>query len=412
MTPTLTGTKKVVTGNHAVSYGAMLARVQVISAYPITPQTQIVELLSEMCANGTLRAKFIKVESEHSAMAALIGASSAGARTFTATSAHGLALMHEMLHWAAGARLPIVMANVNRAMGPPWSVWTDQNDSLSQRDTGWMQIYCESNQEVLDTVIQAYKVAEKVFMPAMLVLDAFVLSHTAEQIEIPDQALVDQYLPPYQPIYKLDVNDPRSFGALAPPDLYMELRYKMHQAMEDSLAEWARADQEFFELFGRRYGLIEPYGTDDADLILVTSGTVTSTAREVIDELRAEGRRVGLLKIRVFRPFPAQLVREALANAQKVAVIDRNISFGMGGIFAQEIKSALYNVKGGPHPQPLSRSSPTGEGRRSRGEGPDLFGFVAGLGGRDITPKVIREIIEYAESHDEPEDLIWVGVKR
>jgi len=390
MTPTLTGTKKVVTGNHAVSYGAMLARVQVISAYPITPQTQIVELLSEMCASGALRAKFIKVESEHSAMAALIGAASAGVRTFTATSAHGLALMHEMLHWAAGARLPIVMADVNRAMGPPWSVWTDQNDSLSQRDTGWMQIYCESNQEVLDTVIEAYKVAEKVLMPAMLVLDAFVLSHTAEQIEIPDQALVDRYLPPYQPIYKLDVNDPRSFGALAPPDVYMELRYKMHQAMEDAVSEWVRADEEFCELFGRRYGLIEPYGADDADCIVVTSGTVTSTAREVIDELRAEGHRVGLLKIRVFRPFPAQLVREALARAAKVAVIDRNIGFGMGGIFAQEIKSALYNAP----------------------QRPRVFGFIAGLGGRDITPKVIREIIEYTESHDEPEDLIWVGVKR
>ncbi len=390
MTPTLTGTKKVVTGNHAVSYGALLARVQVISAYPITPQTQIVELLSEFCATGALRAKFIKVESEHSAMAALIGASSAGARTFTATSAHGLALMHEMLHWAAGARLPIVMANVNRAMGPPWSVWTDQNDSLSQRDTGWMQVYCESNQEVLDTVIQAYKVAEKVLMPAMLVLDAFVLSHTAEPIEIPDQKLVDEYLPPYRPIYKLDVNDPRSFGALAPPDVYMELRYKMHQAMEEALTEWAHADEEFSELFGRRYGSIEPYRADDADLIVVTSGTVTSTAREVIDELRAQGRRVGLLKVRVFRPFPAQLVREALGCAKKVAVIDRNISFGMEGIFAQEIKSALYNAS----------------------ERPPIFGFIAGLGGRDITPTVIREIIDYAESHDEPEDSIWVGVKR
>ena len=390
MTPTFTGTKKVVTGNHAVSYGVMRARVQVISAYPITPQTQIVELLSEMCANGTLRAKFIKVESEHSAMAALIGAASAGARTFTATSAHGLALMHEMLHWAAGARLPIVMANVNRAMGPPWSVWTDQNDSLSQRDTGWMQLYCESNQEVLDTVIHAYKVAERVLMPTMLVLDAFVLSHTAEQVEIPDQALVDRYLPPYQPVYKLDVHDPRSFGALAPPDLYMELRYKMHQAMEDSVAEWARADEEFYELFGRRYGLIEPYRADDAELIVVTSGTVTSTAREVIDELRAEGRRVGLLKIRVFRPFPTLLVREALRSAKKVAVIDRNISFGMGGIFAQELKAALYNSA----------------------ERPPILGFVAGLDGRDITPAVIREIIDYAESRDEPEDLIWVGVKR
>jgi pyruvate/2-oxoacid:ferredoxin oxidoreductase alpha subunit len=389
MTTVLTGTKKVVTGNHAVSYGAMLARVQVISAYPITPQTQVVELLSELCANGALRAKFIKVESEHSAMAALVGAASTGARTFTATSAHGLALMHEMLHWAAGARLPIVMADINRAMGPPWSVWTDQNDSLAQRDTGWMQIYCESNQEVLDTVIQAYKVAERVLMPAMLVLDAFVLSHTAEPVEIPDQVLVDKYLPPYKPLYKLDVTDPRSFGALAPPDVYMELRYKMHQAMEDALEEFARADKEFEKFFGRRYGLIEPYRADDADLIVVTSGTVTSTAREVIDELHAEGRRVGLLKVRLFRPFPKELMRQALSGVAKVAVIDRNISFGLGGIFAQEIKSALYNV----HQRPA------------------IFGFVAGLGGRDITPAVIRQIIDYTENHDEPEDLIWIGVK-
>lgn len=392
MTPLLTGTKKVVTGNHAVSYGAMLSRVQVISAYPITPQTQVVELLSELCANGALRAKFIKVESEHSAMAALVGAASAGVRTFTATSAHGLALMHEMLHWAAGARLPIVMADINRAMGPPWSVWTDQNDSLAQRDTGWMQIYCESNQEVLDTVIQAYRVAERVLMPAMLVLDAFVLSHTAEAVEIPEQEVVDHYLPPYKPLYKLDVNDPRSFGALAPPDVYMELRYKMHHAMEEALGEWARADEEYEKLFGRRYGLIEPYHTDDADLVIITSGTVTSTAREVIDELRAEGRRVGLLKIRLFRPFPKELIRQALSGVAKVAVIDRNISFGMGGIFAQEIKSALYNL-----PESVR---------------PPIFGFVSGLGGRDITPAIIRQIIDYADSRNQPEDLIWIGVKR
>ncbi len=384
-----TSTKKVITGNHAVSYGAMLSRVQVISAYPITPQTQIVELLSEFCANGTLSARFIKVESEHSAMAALIGASSAGARAFTATSSHGLALMHEMLHWAAGARLPIVMADVNRAMGPPWSVWTDQNDSLSQRDTGWMQLYCESNQEVLDSVICAYKVAEKVLLPVMLVLDAFVLSHTAEPVEIPDQELVDRYLPPFRPLYRLDVNNPHAFGGLAPPETYMELRYQMQQSMEQALSEWERADEEYGELFGRRYGLIEPYHTEDADLVLVTSSTVTSTARVVIDELREQGQRVGLLKIRLFRPFPSEAVRHALRGARKVAVIDRNISFGAGGIFAQEIKSALHNHRGLP-----------------------IFGLVAGLGGRDITPATIQEIIQYAQAHDEPEDLVWIGVKR
>ncbi|MBC7260791.1 MAG: pyruvate ferredoxin oxidoreductase, partial [Chloroflexi bacterium] len=191
--------EKVIMGNHAVSYGVQLARVQVIAAYPITPQTQVVEMLSEFCAEGLLDAKFIKVESEHSVMAAVVGASIAGARAFTATSSHGLALMHEVLHWASGGRLPIVLANVNRALGPGWNVWTEQTDSLAQRDTGWIQFYCETNQEVLDMVIQAYKIAETVLLPVMLVLDAFVLSHTEEPVDIPDQATVDQFLPPYQP---------------------------------------------------------------------------------------------------------------------------------------------------------------------------------------------------------------------
>lgn len=382
------GTRKVVTGNHAVSYGVLRSRAQVISAYPITPQTQVVELLSQFCSLGKLNARFIKVESEHSAMAALVGAASTGARTFTATSSHGLALMHEMLHWAAGARLPVVLANVNRAMGPPWSVWTDQNDSLSQRDTGWMQIYCESNQEVLDSVIQAYRVAEAVSLPAMLVLDAFVLSHTAEPVEIPHQELVDEYLPPYEPRYKLDAEAPRAFGGLAPPELYMEFRVKLQRAMERALDEFERADREYQELFGRRYGLVEPYRTDDARLVLVTSSTVTGTAREVVDQLRAEGRQVGLLKVRVFRPFPAEAVCRALAGARRVAVIDRNVGFGVGGIFAQEVRAALFNRLQLP-----------------------VFGFVAGLGGRDVTPETIREIINQAEARDRPEDLIWWGVR-
>jgi len=385
---TLVGTKKVITGNHAVSYGALLARVQVISAYPITPQTQVVELLSEFCAEGVLRAEFIKVESEHSAMAALIGASAAGARAFTATSSQGLLLMHEMLHWAAGARLPIVMANINRAIAPPWSIWTDQNDSLAQRDTGWIQIYCESNQEVLDSVIQAYRVAEEVSLPAMLVLDAFVLSHTAEPVEIPPQELVDRYLPPYRPQYKLDVSEPHAFGGLAPPEVYMEMRLKMEQAMERALEVFEASDNEFYEHFGRRYGLIEPYRLEGAEIVLITSGTTTSTARQAVDELRDEGRKVGLIKIRVLRPFPKGHLLQALEGAKKVAVIDRNIGLGAGGIFAQEVKATLYNHIKVP-----------------------VFGFIAGLGGRDITPQTIREIIDYTETHDEPEDLIWIGVK-
>ncbi|MCX5911365.1 MAG: hypothetical protein NTV04_05500 [Deltaproteobacteria bacterium] len=213
--------KKIMVGNHAVSWGVMLSRAEVISAYPITPQTSIVEELSVLCADGRLKAKFIPVESEHSAMACVIGASAAGVRTFTATSSQGLALMHEMLHWASGSRLPIVMANVNRSLGAPFNIWGEQSDSLSQRDTGWLQLYCESNQEVLDTVIQAFKIAEKVLLPVMVVLDAFVLSHTAEPVDIPDSSIVDQFLPSFKPEFRIDPQNPRSFACFLAPDFFM-----------------------------------------------------------------------------------------------------------------------------------------------------------------------------------------------
>jgi len=381
--------KKVVMGNHAVSHGVKASEVKVISAYPITPQTHIVELLSEMCANGELDAKFIKVESEHSAMAAVIGASAAGSRTFTATSSQGLLLMHEMLHWAVGARLPIVLANVNRAVGPPWSIWTDQNDSLSQRDVGWLQIYCESNQETQDTVPQAFKIAEELQMPVMLVMDAFFLSHTYEIVDLIEKEQVRKFLPPYKPEIKIDTADQHSFGNLAGPENYMELRYMIQKAMERGLDVIKRVDKEFKEVFGRGYGLIEPYRCDDAETILVTSGTVASTTKAVIDELRDEGVKVGSLKIRVFRPFPIEEVFAVLSKAKKVAVIDRNISFGAHGIFYQEIKSALYGRTDIP-----------------------ILGYIAGLGGRDITPKVVREIADKAIGDKDPERYInWIGVK-
>ncbi|MEO0072072.1 MAG: pyruvate ferredoxin oxidoreductase [candidate division WOR-3 bacterium] len=382
--------KKVVTGNHAVSFGVKLARAQVIAAYPITPQTQVVELLSEFCASGKLNAKFIKVESEHSAMAACISASASGARAFTATSAHGLALMHEMLHWAVGARTPVVMANINRAMGPGWSVWTDQNDSLSQRDVGWIQIYCESNQEVLDTTIQAFKIAERVLLPVMLVLDAFVLSHTSEPVDIPEQELVDEFLPPYNLKTKLDINNPRAYGGLTNPDHYYELRYKIQKAHNEALVVIKEVCDEYQRYFGRQYGLVEAYRCEDAKVILVTSGTITSTARLVIDEMREEGRKVGLLKYRVFRPTPRELLRDILYRAQKICVIDRNLSFGHGGIFAQEIKSVLYGLPAAP----------------------PVYSFVIGLGGRDVTPKDIREMIEYTYKEEIPtESIIYRGVR-
>lgn len=382
--------KRVITGNHAVSYGALVSRVEVIAAYPITPQTSIIELLSEFCASGKLKAKFIKVESEHSAMAACIGASITGARAFTATSAQGLALMHELLHWAAGGRLPIVLANVNRAMAPGWSVWTDQNDSLSQRDTGWMQVYCESNQEVLDSVIQGFKIAEQVSIPLMLVLDAFVLSHTSEPVDIPEPEEVDKFLSPYKPKYKIDLQDPHAFGGLLSPDHYMEERYMLQRDMEKAVEVAKGIDREFGEIFGRRYGIIEPYRCEDAEIVMVTSATITGTARTVIDKLRNEGKRVGLLKIRLFRPFPRDDIKEILLKAEKVLVVDRNISYGVGGIFFQEIKAALYN-------EPIR---------------PPIFGFITGLGGRDVTPEILEEMIEWTETHNKPEEpILWRGVK-
>lgn len=383
--------KKVIEGSHAVSYGVMLSKVQVICAYPITPQTHIVEKLSELCASGELPAKFLMVESEHSAMAGCIGASAVGVRAFTASSSQGLALMHELLHWASGARLPIVMANVNRALGAPWNIWCDQTDSLSQRDTGWLQFYCESSQEAVDTIIQCYKISEKVSLPSMVILDAFYLSHTFEPVNIPDPERVDRFLPPYEPKYKVDPKDPRSFSGLTPPDFFTELRYQTQQAMEEAKRVILQVDEEYQTLFGRRYGLIEGYRLEDAELVLITSGTVAGTTREVVDQYRDEGKPVGMLRMRTFRPFPSEEIRRALKGVPKVAVIDRNISFGMGGIFAEEVRSVFCN-----------------EEKR-----PVVFGYVSGLGGRDITRETLSNIVEYTLEQDRPkQDVLWPDLRR
>ncbi|HDN97555.1 MAG TPA: pyruvate ferredoxin oxidoreductase [bacterium] len=384
------GEGKVLTGNHSVSYGAWHSKVQVISAYPITPQTQVVELLSEIVAEGLLDAIFVNVESEHSAMAACIGAAATGARAFTATSAQGLALMHEMLHWASGARLPIVLANINRAMAPPWSIWTDQNDSLSQRDVGWMQIYCESNQEVYDSIILAYKVSEQVNLPTMVVLDAFVLSHTAEPVILNPQEAVDEFLPPRKAEYKIDPSNPIGYGALAKPNLYMEFRYKIQKAMEKAVDIIEKEGEIYYGFFGRRYGLVEEYKLEDADYVIVTSATVTSTAKVAVNMLREKGHKVGVLKIRVLRPFPFEKIRKILGDRKKVAVIDRNISFGHHGVFYQEIKSALY---------PLEKRPP-------------VYGYIMGLGGRDIRPNDIIDVFEDMLKREKMEEIIWKGVMK
>jgi len=382
--------KKIMVGNHAVSWGVMLARAEVIPAYPITPQTTIVEELSVLCADGRLKAKFIPVESEHSAMACCVGASAAGVRTFTATSGQGLALMHEMLHWASGARLPIVMANVNRALGSPWNIWGEQTDSLSQRDTGWLQLYCESNQEVLDTTIQAFKIAEEIHLPVMLNLDAFFLSHTAEPVEIPEQKRVDDFLPRYQPEFRLDPEKPYSFGCLTPPEYFMEFRYKIQQSMLQGKEVSRRVDEEFGQSFGRKYGLIEAYRCDGADLILVTSGAIASTARVVVDALRQKGRKVGMVKVRLFRPFPQEELYAVLRDVEKVAVVDRNVSFGVGGIFAHELNAAFCNEK----------------------TRPPIFSYIAGLGGRDVTPQVLNDVVYQTYKRSQPEKhSVWVGMR-
>lgn len=383
--------KKVITGNQAVAYGAILSRVDVISAYPITPQTTIVEELSELVASGRLNTRFLKVESEHSAMAALIGASTGGVRCFTATSSHGLAYMHEMLHWASGARLPIVMVNVNRALGPGWNIWSDQTDSLSQRDTGWIQLYCENNQEVLDTILQAYRIAESVRLPVMVVLDAFVLSHTSEAVEIPTMEEVDKFLPPCCLEHTIDTQEAVAFSVITTPEYFFEFRYKTQEAMEQ-VPEIARnVDDEFRSRFGRGYGAIERYGKEEAEIVLITSGTVTSTSRIVIQRLVQKGFHVAGIKIKQFRPFPIKEICEAMKGAKKLALIDRNLSVGVGGIFAQELRASLY----------------------SREERPQVFGFVSGLGGRDITPELIEEAIQYTREHPRPEEeILWLGLKK
>ena len=381
--------KEVLEGSHAVSQAVRLAKVQVMSAYPITPQTHIVEALSEYCADGTMDARFICVESEHSAMAAVIGASSAGIRTFTATSSQGLALMHELLHWASAGRLPIVMAEVNRALAPGWNIWMDQTDSLAQRDTGWIQLYCEDGQEVLDTVLQAYRLAETVNLPVMVVLDAFFLSHTFEPVDIPGQDLVDRFLPPFSPKIALDTSDPFAIGQMAPPNVYMEMRRDVQKAMEQALDIFSGVEQEFLNIFGRTYGPVERFYCDDARIIMVVTGTAAGTCRQVISDLRSKGEKVGMLKLKMFRPFPVNLIREDLGRVQKIAVVDRNFSFGASGIFAQEIRAALCNHPGHP----------------------PVFGYIAGLGGRDVTVDTLSEIYWKTKESDAPEEeSVWVGL--
>jgi len=390
--------KKVVSGNYAAAYAAKHARVEVVAAYPITPQTSIIEKIAEFIANGEAEIQYVPVESEHSAMAACIGASAAGARAFTATSAQGLALMHEMLHWASGARLPIVMVDVNRAMAPPWSVWDDQTDSLAQRDTGWMQFYAENNQEVYDGVLMAFKVAEhrKVNLPVMVIESAFILSHTYDIVDMPPQEEIDGFLPPREPLYTLtDFDNPTAVGALATPADYYEFRYKIAMAMEEAKKVIREVGKEFGERFGRDYSqMIELYRTDDADFVFMGMGSLMGTVKEAVDVLRKEGYKVGAAKVRWFRPFPREELYELAKNVEGIAVLDRNFSFGQEGILFNEAKGVLYNTDA----KPIMKN------------------YIVGLGGRDLTVSDIRaiarnmkEIIERGRLDREVE---WYHLKR
>jgi pyruvate/2-oxoacid:ferredoxin oxidoreductase alpha subunit len=379
--------KDFLSGNDAVAHAVLLCRTPLIAAYPITPQTSIYERLSGWEASGHLRGIMMRTESEHSAMASCIGASLAGVRTFTATSSQGLGLMHEMLHFAAGCRLPIVMANVNRIISAPWGFWADHLDSLSQRDTGWIQFYCENGQEALDTVIQAYRIAEQVYLPAMICLDAFFVSHFVEPVEIPEQEQVDTFLPPLDLPHRLDVDKPGFLVPVVSSEKYREYKHLAHVGMDSAKEIATRVDEQFKAEFGRGYGIIEPLMMEDADVVVVTAGSMTSTARLAIAKLREEGRKAGLLKIRTFRPFPVQAIQRALSGKKKIAVIDRNFSVGGGGIFCQELRSALIH-------------SP---------DHPLVYSYIAGSGGTDVTPETIQNIaiktLNQATPVDAPE---WI----
>jgi len=386
--------RMVMTGNYASAYGAKLARAEVIAAYPITPQTSIVEKLAEFVSTGELKAKFIPVESEHSAMAACIAAQTAGARTYTATSSHGLTLMHEVLIWASGARLPIVMTNVSRAMAPPWSVWVDHMDSVAQRDTGWLQFYCQSNQEVLDTIIMAYKICESggVMLPAMIIEDAFILSHTSEPVDVPEQEVVDSFLPAYSPELKIEVGKAMGFGSLVKPDQYMEFRYKAMLGMKEAHDRILRVEQEFKHIFAREHGgLLERYRCEDAEAVLVAAGSVAATAKDVVDALRDKGMKVGLARMRTFRPFPQEEIRAIASKVDGMAVLDRSYTFGAAGAMFTEVKASAYS----------------GQKR------PIVKNYIAGLGGRDITPKILERIFEdilVFTKRGEESDVEWVDV--
>jgi pyruvate ferredoxin oxidoreductase alpha subunit len=357
----------------AVSEAAKLANTDVIAAYPITPQTHIVEHLAELVAQGELNAEYIPVESEHSALSACIGASATGARTFTATAGQGLELMHEVVYVASAMRLPIVMAVANRALSSPLSVWGDHSDVMAVRDTGWIQVFVENGQEAIDHTICAFRIGEdrRVLLPVMVHLDGFHLSHMVEPVVFPDQSEVDAFLPPFNYPFPLNPSKPVSMGDFAPPIVYTEAKWAQEINLEKSKPVILEVWKKFGDKFGRYYKPVECYRCEGCDTLLMTMGSFSETAMTAVDKMQAEGKKVGLFRIRLWRPFPYEELRQITENAKTLIVLDRAISLGMGGPVASEIKSALY---------PLEKR-------------PKVVGFVGGLGGRDISPADFEAIV-------------------
>ncbi len=385
--------KQYLSGDEAFAAGIRLARPEVISAYPITPQTIVVERLSDMVEDGSLDAEFIHVESEHSALSCAIGASAAGVRTFTATSSQGLLYMAEGLVYASGGRFPIVMMNANRSTALPWNIYGDQRDSLALLDTGWIQAYAEDAQEALDLALMSYYIAEKkdVSTPFMVNLDGFILTHTYEEVDVPEQADADAFLPHYETENCFDLEHPKNMAFSAGPDTNYIFKYKEHAALLRAVPAIYEAEERFAKIFGRRYtGLIETYRTEDADQILITLGTIAGLSREIADELRDKGKKVGVVRIRYMRPFPTQEIADAVKGAKAVAVLEKDISFGAAGTVFTNVTSAL----------------------QAAGIGIPAYNFIGGLGGRNISHADIERIFALTESGTERVNFIGLEGER
>ena len=382
-----------ITGNDAVGTAMKQINPDVVAAFPITPQTELMHKFAEFHANGEVDTELVLVESEHSAMSAVIGAAAAGARSMTATCSAGMALMWETLYIAASLRLPIVMPLVNRALSGPINIHNDHSDSMGARDAGWIQLFSENSQEAYDQTILAPRIAEHadVQLPVMVTFDGFIISHTMELVDLLEDAQVREFVGPYRPAESLlNLERPVTFGPLDLQDYYMEHKRQQHEGTVQAHRVIPEVFDAFAALTGRRYRIFEEYETEDADIVLVVLGSTAGTARHTLRELRREGKKVGVLKLRLFRPFPVADIVQALRGVKKVGVLDRNLTFGQCGVFAEEIKAALYD---------------------SDVRVP-LFDFVLGLGGRDVTPATIRQVAEHVLTHEAPtERIIWIGVK-